>query len=325
MIEWSNTFGAYFGDRLHRDHPLGALTTYKVGGPAAWLIEVNSRDDLTVIFDEVNTTGVEVFVIGRGSNVLVSDAGFEGLVLRLGAGFETIELPELEDRSPGDEVIVGAGGAVALPVLARRLAAHGIEGFEWGVGIPGSIGGAVKMNAGGHGSDMAAVLVDAEVFDLDQGQMVTIDGDDLGLRFRGSALARSAVVVGVRLRLSVGESSRSQARLSEIVRWRREHQPGGQNCGSVFVNPEPGRVAAGALIDQIGLKGYRYRSAQVSPKHANFIQASEGGSADDVKALMDQVRAQVAGQTGYLLRSEVRLVGFEGIDPWSFDDPEVAR
>ncbi|MFP5488554.1 MAG: hypothetical protein ACLGHQ_09650, partial [Acidimicrobiia bacterium] len=190
------------------------------------------------------------------------------------------------------------------------------------VGVPGSIGGAVRMNAGGHGSDMAASLLDVRVFDLDSPDagLVTVGVADLGLRFRASLLAPAQVVYDARLRLHPGDRARSEAEIAEIVHWRREHQPGGQNCGSVFVNPVPGEVAAGALIDRLGLRGLRIGTAHVSDKHANFVQATEGGTAADVRSVIEEVRRRVADATGFRLRSEVRLVGFDDADPSSFDE-----
>ena len=177
------------------------------------------------------------------------------------------------------------------------------------------------MNAGGHGSDMAACLVDVDVIDLaDGGVRHTLPVEAVGLRFRASSLAPAHVVVAVRLQLHVGDRAAAEAEIAEVVHWRREHQPGGQNCGSVFVNPVPGEVAAGALIDGLGLRGFRIGSAWVSDKHANFVQADEGGRAADVRAVIEAVRSQVAVATGHRLRSEVRLVGFDDTDPLSFDD-----
>jgi UDP-N-acetylmuramate dehydrogenase len=223
-------------------------------------------------------------------------------------------------------VTVRAGGGVALPVLARRTAAAGIRGFEWAVGVPGSIGGAVRMNAGGHGSDMAASLVDLRVFDMNAPDLglQTVPAERIGLRFRASDLAPAHVVHDVRLRLEVGDRAEAEREIGEIVRWRREHQPGGQNCGSVFVNPVPGEVTAGGLVDGLGLRGFTIGTAFVSGKHANFIQATEGGSAQDVRSVIEHVRAEVARATGYRLRSEVRLVGFDDTDPLSFDDGGTA-
>jgi UDP-N-acetylmuramate dehydrogenase len=197
-------------------------------------------------------------------------------------------------------------------VLARRTAAAGITGFEWAVGVPGTIGGAVRMNAGGHGSDIAACLVDVDVLDLDAADPapVPVPAAALGLRFRGSALRAEQVVVSARLALRRGDRVAAEAEIADIVRWRREHQPGGQNAGSVFINPVPFEVSAGGLIDGLGLRGFRIGTAWVSEKHANFIQVADGGRAADVLAVMTGVRRQVLAATGYRLHSEIRLIGF---------------
>jgi UDP-N-acetylmuramate dehydrogenase len=176
--------------------------------------------------------------------------------------------------------------------------------------VPGSIGGAVRMNAGGHGADMAAALVAVTVVDLRSGDVEERPAEALDLRYRHSALEAHEVVADVRLRLAFGDRAESERALSEIVRWRREHQPGGQNAGSVFTNPSGD--SAGRLIDIAGCKGLRIGTASVSTKHANFIQADPGGSADDVLAVMQEVRARVTERTGVVLVPETHLVGFEG-------------
>jgi UDP-N-acetylmuramate dehydrogenase len=289
------------GERAVRGMPFGALTTYRVGGPAALGFKAESVADLELVAQAVQASGVPLFVLGRGSNTLVADAGFDGLVVLLGA-FATDVAIEGTD--------VDAGGAVLLPVLARQTVAASLTGLEWAVGVPGSVGGAVRMNAGGHGSDVKATLQRVRVLDLATGDDGEVRADRLGLRFRGSDLTDHHVVVAARFSLAPGDRARGEADLAEIVHWRREHQPGGQNCGSVFVNPVPGEVAAGRLIDDLGLRGLRLGTAQVSDKHANFIQADEHGSADDVAALIEAVRARVEAAHGLRLRCEVRLVGF---------------
>jgi UDP-N-acetylmuramate dehydrogenase len=305
------------GDRARRNVPLAPMTTYRVGGPAALFVDAAGLADLHAVADARAATGVPVLVIGRGSNMLVADGGFAGVAVSVAQFAGQIDI----DAHAGT---VTAGGGVALPVLARRTAAAAVTGFEWAVGVPGSIGGAVRMNAGGHGSDMAAGLVAVDVFDMDTCARITLPAEAIELRFRASSLAPAHVVLSARLQLAPGDRERSEAELIEIVRWRREHQPGGQNCGSVFVNPVPGHgpeaVSAGGLIDSLGLRGTRFGTAWVSEKHANFIQASEGGSAADVRAAIEQVRARVAAATGYRLRSEVRLVGFDDADPLSFEE-----
>ena len=302
--------GILLGARVQRDVKLAAYTTYKVGGPASLLVKARSIDDLHAVSNALREKRVPLLVIGRGSNLLVADEGFAGLVVVLGEFAEQIIWPE----QPAVPRVV-AGGAVALPVLARQSAARGLTGFEWGVGVPGSVGGGVRMNAGGHGSDMAASLESIKIFHLLKGIVANVAAKDVGLRFRGSDLEPYHVVISASFALSWGDQQASEAEMAEIVRWRRERQPGGHNAGSVFVNPAPDGGSAGALIDGLGLRGLRIGTAEVSDKHANFIQVDPGGSADDVAELMALVRARVLSETGVDLHSEVRLVGF---------DPEVA-
>jgi len=283
------------------DEPLGPFTTYKVGGPALVFATPRTADELQMVAEVVQETGLPVLVVGRGSNLLVADAGFPGIVVSLSAIAEWMQF---------EGSTVTAGAAVALPVLARHCVAAGLVGFEWAVGVPGSVGGAVRMNAGGHGSDIAASLVGAHVLDLHTALQAWIPVEKLGLQFRSSNLSDQQVVLDAQLQLAIGDVAEAQANLSEIVRWRREHQPGGQNAGSVFVNPIPGELPAAVLVDQLGLRGFRIGGAFVSDKHANFIQATEGATAADVRAVMEHVRAAVKESTGFELRSEVRLVGF---------------
>jgi UDP-N-acetylmuramate dehydrogenase len=295
------------GGIAQRDVPIGPMTTYRVGGRSDILVEVTSATDLERVGDAVQRSGLPVLVLGRGSNILVADSGFRGIVVSVGALTQTLDI----DRATS---VATASAGVLLPVLARKTAAAGLTGFEWAVGVPGSIGGAVRMNAGGHGSDMAASLIDITIADLTSasGQLKrTMSQNEVGLRFRGSALSPAVVVLAARLQLAQGDRGFSEREISEIVAWRRANQPGGQNAGSVFVNPVPGEVSAGALIDSVGLRGLRVGTAVVSDKHANFIQSAENGSADDVRSLMRLVQQRVEESTGYVMRSEIRLVGFE--------------
>lgn len=284
--------------RVYRDHPIGPMTTYRVGGPAALMVEVAHVEELIEIATAIDGQ-LPVLTIGLGSNMLVSDVGFPGVALRLGEGFDFIDVE--------DETVI-AGGATSLPVLARRTVAASLTGFEWAVGVPGSVGGAVRMNAGGHGSDMAASLTSAIMVDLTSGAILTPSADDLAFAYRTSAVRDNDCVVSATMQLQFGDRERSEAELSEIVRWRREHQPGGQNAGSVFTNPQGD--SAGRLIDAAGCKGLRCGSAEVSTKHANFIQADDGGSADDVHELMQMIIARIQVSDGIVLHPETRLVGF---------------
>ena len=300
-----------FNAKAKRNVDLSQYTTYKVGGAAALHMLVTSIDDLYLVSAVLAEVPLPILVIGRGSNLLVSDSGFQGLALTIGGLADYVDLPN-RDEDPEIEPIALFGGSVALPVAARQSVARGLTGFEWGVGVPGSVGGAVRMNAGGHGSDMASSLTSVRMFHLRKGLEAHVNAVDLGLRFRGSALDDHHVVLSATVDLEWSKSQEaSEAELQEVVRWRRENQPGGQNAGSVFVNPEPGKVSAGEVIDELGMRGLRVGSAQVSEKHANFIQADENGSAHDVVALMAEIRRRVRDERGYVLRSEIRLVGFE--------------
>lgn len=292
------------GSRAAPGVPVGPLTTYRAGGPAALFVTIEDEDDLATLGRTVRATGVATLAVGRGSNLLVADAGFAGVAFTLGDAFATIEFRGTTVR---------AGAAASLPVVARRSAGAGLRGFEWAVGVPGSIGGAVRMNAGGHGSDMAASVARVRVVDLAGGEDGVVPAAALAFAYRRSSITASQVVVWSDLDLHGGDSAEADAEIAEIVRWRRANQPGGANAGSVFTNP-PGN-SAGRLIDEAGCKGLRHGSAQVSEKHANFIQVDEGGSADDVVALMAEVRRRVQQHSGVLLAPETRLVGFDHGDP----------
>ena len=293
------------GDRATLNEPIGPYTTYRVGGEASIFMRILSVEDLHALSRALSKVRVPVIVLGRGSNMLVSDSGFRGVAITLGPFAEQISLPQINEQP-----ILIAGSMASLPVLARQSVHQGLTGFEWAVGVPGSLGGAVRMNAGGHGADMIASLISVRLFHIDRGIEANVSAANLGLRFRGSDLTDQHVVLSATLRLSWGDSAQGEARMTEIVKWRRDHQPGGQNAGSVFVNPVAGATSAGALIDGLGLRGYRIGSASISDKHANFIQADEDGSADDVAEVMTFIRDRVSETHGIDLRSEIRLVGF---------------
>jgi len=300
------------GDRAAADVPLGPLTTYRVGGRAALAVTPTSEEDLLAVAAAVGQSGIPVLVVGRGSNLLVADGGFDGLAVIVGEAFDQIET---------DGTLVKAGGGTSLPVLARRSAAAALTGLEWAVGVPGSVGGGVRMNAGGHGRDIAASLERARVVDLDGGGATWRSAADLDLRYRHSNLRPTDVVVAAEFRAAPGDVAAAEEAIADIVRWRRANQPGGHNAGSVFTNPAGD--SAGRLIDAVGLKGHRWGTAEVSPRHANFIQADEGGAADDVMALIVDVRARVLAATGVDLRTEVRAIGFPGTYPHEMAPEDV--
>ncbi|MDZ7673656.1 MAG: UDP-N-acetylmuramate dehydrogenase [Acidimicrobiales bacterium] len=286
-----------------REVSLAPFSTYRVGGAAALFVEADDIDDLMLVAQALAVADVEVLVVGNGSNLLVADAGFPGIAIHLGPPFSTVDT---------DGTTVRAGAAALLPVVARQTVRAGLTGFEWAVGVPGSIGGAVRMNAGGHGSDMAASLAGVRVFDLHTGEDGEVKSTALALGYRRSAITPAQVVVDATLELAPGDREQGEAELSEIVQWRRTNQPGGQNAGSVFTNPTGD--SAGRLVEAAGCKGRRLGSAHVSDKHANFIQADRDGRADDVVALMLEVRNEVEAATGVRLHPETVLVGYRTED-----------
>jgi UDP-N-acetylmuramate dehydrogenase len=268
-----------------------------------------------MVAEAVAAGALPVLVVGRGSNLLVAEAGFGGIAVVLDA----VEFGSVS----ADGSSVRAGGAVPLPALARQTVELGLTGLEWAVGVPGSVGGGVRMNAGGHGSDIAHCLTSCLVVDLTRpgGPVTTLANPALEFRYRHSSIGSGQIVTEAEFALAPGDREAGRHTIRQIVRWRREHQPGGQNAGSVFTNPPDD--SAGRLIDAAGLKGRRWRTAVVSPKHANFVQADPGGSSDDVKALIDQVQAEVCRFHGVLLSPEVRTIGFSSnpqIDVESSED-----
>jgi UDP-N-acetylmuramate dehydrogenase len=289
------------GDRVKAHAPLGARTTYRVGGSVFAFVTLSNPADLAELGPLLLACEVPVIGIGNGSNLLVNEGEHALIAVQLAGTFA-----ELSWRDEGDAVMVNAGGGHDLPIAARRLAGEGIVDFEWAVGVPGTFGGALAMNAGGHGSDMAASVVDATVWS--NGTERSWPLGDLDLGYRQSALDGGDLVLQVTLRLHRGDATTAKEQIRDIVRWRREHQPGGANGGSVFRNP-PGDHAA-RLIDEAGLKGLRRGTAWISEKHANFIQVDVDGRAGDVFALTQMVRERVREHAGVTLLSENRYLGF---------------
>ncbi len=292
------------GELAQTDVDLAPFTTFRIGGPAAVLVSALSHEDLQLVTLASQTSELPVVVIGQGSNLLVADSGVAAIVVVLAETFAEISIP---DQRSGGPTLIRAGGAVKLPVLARQSVAAGLGGLEWCVGVPGSVGGAVRMNAGGHGSDVAANIVRAQIFDTTSGSAAITSRDDLHLSYRSSAIRSSDIVEWAEFTLFPADREAGEDELRDIVQWRRSHQPGGANCGSVFTNPAGD--SAGRLIDAAGLKGLRVGTASISDKHANFIQADPRGRAEDVLALIGEVRGRVAAAFGIELHPEVRTLG----------------
>jgi UDP-N-acetylmuramate dehydrogenase len=295
---------AQLGSIVVFDLNIGAKTTYRVGGNAMVSTTFSSVGQLEVISGLVSEFDIPVLILGAGSNLLISDRGFVGLCIVGDDTLKDLRTEKIDD----DTVLVTATGPMALPTVARQLAKEGISGFEWAVGIPGTVGGSIKTNAGGHGSQTSNTLLKVEMFDFKKNKLLSKTEEQLELKYRSSNLRDDQIVMNATHRLSYADPIVLKNNIDQIVKWRRENQPGGQNAGSVFVNPK--EISAGQLIDQLNLKSYRIRTAQVSPKHGNFIQADKNGSADDVYELICHIKKIVAERTGIELQTELKLIGF---------------
>lgn len=287
------------GDRLRTRFVLAPLTTFRIGGPAALFLEPEGEPDLVAASEAVREAEIPVAILGKGSNVLVADEGFAGLVLRLGKGYRW------SARAGGR---LTAGGSMPLPALAGVALTHELSGLEFGVAIPASLGGAVKMNAGAHGAEVADVVESVDVFRLRAGVAEHVLAGDAGFRYRRSSLPEDGVVVAANVVLRPGDPTGIRARMQEAREWRRLTQPLAEpNCGSVFRNPAGDHAAR--LIEEAGAKGLSVGGASVSTKHANFVIAAEGTRAADVVTLIREVSDRVAGRTGVRLEPEVHVLG----------------
>ena len=282
---------------------LATCTTLRVGGPARVLVEAERAEDLAAVGAAARDEGLRVLVVGRGSNMLVADAGWPGVAVVLGRGFRGVETDVV-----GDEGTVTAGAAEPMPALAARVADAGLGGFAWAAGVPGTLGGSVRMNAGAHGGEMVDHLEEVDLLRLSSGTRETWPAALLGLSYRSSSLPDDAVVVRATLRLPTASPDEVREEIRGVRDWRREHQPINEpNCGSVFTNP-PGD-SAGRLVDAAGLKGLRRGSAAVSDKHANFIVNDGRATAADLESLIGHVQATVERVHGVRLVPEVRVIG----------------
>lgn len=274
---------------------LAALTTLRVGGPARALVVAERDADLVAVSAVGHTHDLPWLVVGRGSNLLVPDEGWPGIVITLGRAYRGVEVD-------GTQAVLGA--AEPLPAVAVQLADAGLGGAAWAAGVPGTVGGAVRMNAGAHGGEVADVLVDVDLVRLRTGARETWPASACGLRYRASDLPDDAVVVRTTWELTPADRDTVRAEIREVRDWRRAQQPLNEpNCGSVFANP-PGD-SAGRLVEAVGAKGLQVGGAQVSTKHANFIVTRPGATAADVAALIAAVQDRVEAAHGVRLRAEV--------------------
>lgn len=290
--------------RVEAGAALAPFTSFRLGGPAGVLVEAAEEADLVAAGSIAARFALPLLALGRGSNVLICDEGFPGVVVHLGSGFEWM-------RSEGDGV--EGGGAAALPRLANLAAGRALSGLEFAVAIPASLGGAVRMNAGAHQRCVSDVLEWARVYRLGTPGVTVAGPEDLGMAYRCTRLDDSDIVCAARLRLTRAPKDTIRARMQAYREHRSATQPAqARNAGSMFRNPPAPLPSAGALIQQAGLKGFAVGQAEVSAKHANFFTARPGATARDVYRLLVAVQAAVADANGVVLVPEVRLVGSFG-------------
>jgi UDP-N-acetylmuramate dehydrogenase len=289
---------AKFGSRVRASMPLAELTSFRIGGPADLFVAVEDEHELTHAKASAYRAGVPCFCLGAGTNLLVSDRGMRGLVVRLGDGFAKIEV---------DGTRVVAGAAAAFGTLVENVVELGLAGLEFGEGIPGTVGGGLVMNAGAFGGEIAKVVTLVHGV-TEAGEAIALTKDDVKFAYRRTELPSHFIITRVDFELAHGDRAQLMARVAELKAKRAARQPRGvPNAGSIFKNP-PGNFA-GKLLEVAGLKGTRHGGAAFSDQHANFIVNLGGAHADDVRALIEIARNKVKEQSGVLLEPEVRLVG----------------
>ncbi|MDF2681619.1 MAG: murB [Brevibacillus sp.] len=286
-------------EKVWTNEPLANHTTWRIGGPADLLIQPKDKDSLQAALQIIHRHEIPWSVIGRGSNLLVRDGGIRGAVLKVAEGLSHCEFR-------GEEVCVGAGYSMIR--LAMETGKMGLTGMEFAGGIPGTVGGAVYMNAGAHGSDLSRILIDAEIL-FENGERKVLTNEEMSFSYRTSLLQkRKGIVIEARFQLRTGDRKEIAATLAVNKERRRLTQPLQMPCaGSVFRNP-PGDHA-GRLIEAAGLKGYQIGGAQVSEKHSNFIVNCGGATATDVLTLINYVRNTIQSQYGIDMHPEVLVVG----------------
>lgn len=290
------------GLKIRIGEPLARYTSIKIGGPADYFLEVESRAALTQTLLLLNRCGISFCLLGKGSNVLISDLGVRGAVLRLGGEFR-----HMEWREEDGKVLVTVGAAYPVAQLAREAVRRGYSGLEFAEGIPGSVGGALVMNAGAYGSEMEKIADRVEGVTR-KGEPVKWDRGEMVFSYRDSHLPPGTIVTQVRIRLVKGKADEVRLKLRELMTRRKKSQPSGYpNSGSMFRNPSGD--FAGRLIEAAGLKGKRIGKAEISERHANFIVNLGGARAEEVRRLMEMARTEVKRKFNIELEPEVRLLG----------------
>ncbi|TDL35121.1 UDP-N-acetylmuramate dehydrogenase [Jeotgalibacillus sp. S-D1] len=282
------------------DEKLVNHTTMKVGGPAEVFVEPSSIEKLQKLMKLINKHNLEWRAIGRGSNLLVSDEGISGVVIKLGKGLDNLTI---------EGTTIRAGGGYSIIVLATKMAREGLHGLQFSSGIPGSVGGSVYMNAGAHGSDISKVLTRAHILFPD-GTTEWLSNEEMKFSYRTSVLQneRPGIVLEAEFELTAGEPADIKADMKKYKDYRRETQPWNNPCsGSIFRNPLP--KYAGQLIQDAGLKGYQIGGAQVSELHGNFIVNAGGATSEDVQNLIKHIKKTISDQYGITIETEVEWIG----------------
>lgn len=286
-------------DRIFLNEPLKKHTTFRVGGEADCLIQIETQEELCSLLRYLNQIGIPFLLLGNGSNLLVSDRGYQGVVLKTKGGLDRIQVQE-------NRIMAGAGAL--LSQVAARACEEGLTGLEFAAGIPGSVGGAVVMNAGAYGGEMAQVVEEVQVANL-QGEILTMHQEALEFKYRGSSIKNHPFyVTEVTFVLQKGEPGQIRDRMEELAAARRQKQPlEFPSAGSTFKRPEG--YFAGKLIMDAGFRGYSLGGAQVSEKHCGFIVNKGNATAQDISDLMDEVSEGVYEKFGVRLEPEVIRVG----------------
>ena len=282
------------------EEPMRMHTSFQIGGPAEIFVQPATGDEVRQAICLAKEEQIPFLVVGNGSNLLVSDDGFRGMIVQIGRN--------LQEISVEDNVIYAQAGAL-LSRVSKTALEHGLTGMEFAAGIPGSLGGAVAMNAGAYGGEMKDILTDVEVLTPD-GEIKTLSLEELDLSYRHSCIfEKDYIVLSVHLQLEQGDKTVIRNRMDELARARRETQPlEYPSAGSTFKRPEG--YFAGALIQDAGLKGYTVGGAQVSEKHSGFVVNRGGATAEEVLFLIKQVQKKVKSRFGVTMEPEVRMVGF---------------
>lgn len=284
--------------RFAENEPLSAHCTFKIGGPADVFVQPETEEQLCRVIALCKACDVKYYLLGNGSNILFADEGFSGVV---------IDVSALDAEIAVEDTVLTAGAGVRLAALCKAALKHGLSGLEFAYGIPGTVGGAVYMNAGAYGGEMKDVL-DQVTYLTQEGQIVTEEAAKLDLAYRHSIFEENGgCILSAQFHLKRGDPEAIRARMNELMAKRVEKQPLDKpSAGSTFKRPA-GAFAA-ALIDQCGLRGYRHGGAAVSEKHCGFVVNMGGATCADVLALCDEVRAVVKEKTGYELEKEIRVV-----------------